>query len=83
MASLPVLRNFIAGSFTDRAELHEVTNPATGAVLARSPLSSQADVDRAIAAARGTHKDWARRQAVERAQYLRRVAASIRDNAAR
>ncbi|KAA9167887.1 aldehyde dehydrogenase, partial [Delftia sp. BR1] len=51
MASLPVLRNFIAGSFTDSAELHEVTNPATGAVLARAPLSSQADVDRAIAAA--------------------------------
>lgn len=83
MASLPVLRNFIAGSFTDSAELLEVTNPATGAVLARAPLSSQADVDRAIAAARGAHKAWARRPAVERAQYLRRVAARIRDNAAR
>lgn len=83
MASPTVLRNFIAGSFTDSAELHEVTNPATGAVLARSPLSSQADVDRAIAAARGAHKAWARRPAVERAQYLRRVAARIRDNAAR
>ena len=74
MASIPVLRNFSAGAFTESADLHDVTNPATGAVLARSPLSTQADVDRAIAAARGAQKAWARRPAIERAQYLRRIA---------
>lgn len=82
MASLPVLRNFIAGAFAGSDDFHDVTNPATGAVLARSPLSTPADVDRALAAARGARKDWARRPAVERAQYLRRTAARIRDNAA-
>lgn len=83
MASIPVLRNYIAGAFTDSADLHEVLNPATEAVIAHSPRSSQADVDRAIAAARGAQKAWARRPAIERAQYLRRIAARLRENVAR
>ena len=38
MPTTPVLRNYIAGAFSDSAELHEVRNPATGALLAHSPL---------------------------------------------
>ena len=83
MPSIPVLRNYIAGAFSDSAELHEVRNPATGALLAQSPLSAQADVDRAIAAARSAQKAWSRRPAIERAQYLRRIAARLRENVAR
>ena len=83
MASIPVLRNFIAGAFSDSAELHEVTNPATGEVLARSPRSTPADVERAIAAARGAQKAWARKPAIERAQHLRRIAARLREHAPR
>ena len=83
MPTTPVLRNYIAGAFSDSAELHEVRNPATGTLLAQSPLSTQADVDRAIAAARGAQKAWARRPAIERAQFLRRIAARLRENVAR
>lgn len=83
MTAVPVLRNYIAGTFTDSADLLDVTNPATGALLARAPRSTQGDVDRAIAAAHGARQAWARRPAIERAQYLRRVASRIRDNATR
>ncbi|MFC3217221.1 aldehyde dehydrogenase family protein [Comamonas sp. JC664] len=40
-------------------------------------------MDRAIAAARGAQKAWARRPAIERAQFLRRIAARLRENVAR
>nr|WP_231731377.1 aldehyde dehydrogenase [Lampropedia cohaerens] len=78
-----VLRNYIDGAFVDSTELHDVINPATGEVLARSPLSAQADVDRAIAAARAAQKPWARKPAIERAQYLHRIAAKLRENVER
>lgn len=65
MTAVPVLRNYIAGTFTDSADLLDVTNPATGALLARAPRSTQGDVDRAIAAAHGARQAWARRPAIE------------------
>src|SRR5256885_16991221 len=60
-----------------------IRRPPRSTLFPYTTLFRSADVDRAIAAARGAHKAWARRPAVERAQYLRRVAARIRDNAAR
>lgn len=80
MTSPTVLRNYINGQFVGSSDFHEVTNPATGAVLARSPLSTPADVDQAIAAARAAQKSWARKPAIERAQYLHRIAAKLREN---
>lgn len=81
--TLPVLRNYIDGAFQDSSALHDVSNPATGEILARSPQSSQADVDAAIAAARGAQKAWSRLPAIQRAAYLRSVAAKLREHAAR
>lgn len=83
MTSSTVLRNYINGAFAGSSDFHEVTNPATGAVLARSPLSTQADVDAAIAAARSAQKAWAKKPAIERAQYLHRIASKLRENVAR
>lgn len=83
MSTLPVLQHYIAGAFSPSNETHEVFNPATGAMLARSPIASQDDVDRAIAAARSAQKGWARTPAIERAGHLRRIAAKLRENAPR
>ncbi|MFV0678702.1 aldehyde dehydrogenase [Ottowia sp.] len=83
MSKVTTLRNYINGVFTDSTQLHEVTNPATGEVLAQSPLSSQEDVDRALQAARAAQKDWARKPAIERAGHLRRIAAKLREHAPR
>ena len=48
------LRNYIAGQWTEAeaSETLEVTNPATGEVLARVPLSTRSELDAAVAAAR-------------------------------
>ncbi|MCK9796977.1 aldehyde dehydrogenase [Pseudomonas sp. MAFF 302030] len=78
--TLPIYQNYIAGTFRASAEHLPVTNPATGALLSHVPASTQEDVDQAIAAARGAQKDWARKPANERGQFLRQIAAKIRAN---
>lgn len=80
MTHSTTLQNYINGAFVDSQDFHEVINPATGEVLAHSPKSTQADVDQAIAAARAAQKNWARKPAIERAQYLTRIASKLREN---
>src|SRR5881227_1602976 len=59
--STRLLDNYIAGRWTPAAgatgEL-DITNPATGEVLARVPLSGTRDVDDAVAAARAALPEW-------------------------
>ncbi|MDO4694314.1 MAG: aldehyde dehydrogenase [Eikenella sp.] len=59
----------------------EVLNPATEAAIAREPQGGQAEVDRAVAAARAAQPAWERLPAVERGAYLRKIAAGIRARA--
>jgi malonate-semialdehyde dehydrogenase (acetylating)/methylmalonate-semialdehyde dehydrogenase len=67
-----VLENYIGGSWvpSTAAERLDVENPATGEVLARVPLSTRDDVDRAVAAARAAQPAWRRRSTIERARWL-------------
>ena len=75
-------RNFIAGEWCKGEDSIENRNPSDLTdVIGHFAQGSAADLDRAIAAARGAPRAWARRPAVERAQYLRRVAARIRERA--
>jgi len=48
----PEVQNYVGGSFvgSDRSFL-EVHNPSDGSIISRVPLSSQADVDAAVASA--------------------------------
>ncbi|MGH2995482.1 MAG: aldehyde dehydrogenase family protein, partial [Gaiellaceae bacterium] len=49
------IKNYIGGGWVDAeaaTESLDVTNPATGEVMAQVPLSGAADVDRAVQAAR-------------------------------
>ena len=48
----------------------DVTNPATGEVLARAPLSSAADVEAAAAAASAALPDWRSRSVGERTEFI-------------
>ncbi|MCY0934431.1 gamma-aminobutyraldehyde dehydrogenase [Streptomyces sp. H34-S4] len=54
------LRNYIGGEFKDAADgrTTEVVNPATGEAYATAPLSGQADVDAAMAAAAAAFPAW-------------------------
>src|SRR5689334_23071046 len=50
----PVLRNYVGGAWVESGsgELLDVTEPASGTILARVPLSGAADLDAAVEAAR-------------------------------
>jgi len=60
----------------------DVTNPATGQVIAQVPRASAEDVDRAVDAAQSAFEGpWSTLPAVERGRALLRLAAVIRDHA--
>jgi betaine-aldehyde dehydrogenase len=77
------LQNFIDGSFVDPVdgETEPVLNPATGEVIAQAPLSTAADVDRAVQAARGAFAGWATTTPGERALALLKLADAIEEHA--
>ena len=58
-----------------------VENPATGTELARLPVATTEDLDRALAAASRTFPAWRDTSAFERGQVLRRAAQIIRERA--
>jgi len=73
--NLPVLRHFIDGawSVSDTREHGTIRCPATGEPLARVPLGTRADVDRAVAAARAAFPDWRSTPPLTRARCLFRL----------
>ncbi|OOF81056.1 aldehyde dehydrogenase [Rodentibacter caecimuris] len=58
-----------------------VYNPATEQILSEVPRANVDDVTRAIDAAAQAQPDWEQRPAVERGQYLHRIADGIRARA--
>lgn len=75
--------NYIDGRFVPSQDHIEVFNPATNAAIARVPVTSAAHIDQALEAARRAQADWARRPAIERAGFLRRIAQGIRKDGQR
>src|SRR5919204_188627 len=68
-----LLENYIAGAWTPATAATDeldVTNPATGEVLARVPLSGAADLDAAVAAARAALGRWRAVSTIARARKL-------------
>ncbi len=68
-----LLENYIAGRWMPAraaTEVLEVSNPATGAALARVPLSGAADLDDAVAAARAALPEWRAVSTIARARKL-------------
>jgi lactaldehyde dehydrogenase/glycolaldehyde dehydrogenase len=59
----------------------DVTNPATEEVLSRIPDGTAEDARRAIDAADKAQPAWEALPAIERAGWLRKIAAGIRENA--
>lgn len=68
------LKNFINGKWVDgEGTSAPVVNPATGETVVDVPLSTGADVDSAVAAAKKAQKEWALVPAPQRAEVLYRV----------
>ncbi|MFB6079418.1 MAG: aldehyde dehydrogenase family protein [Haloferacaceae archaeon] len=72
---------YIGGSWTDGAgdETFESYDPATGEHLAEFQRATEADVDRAVAAARSAFDPWRDRSYVDRAAVLWEVFRELRD----
>jgi betaine-aldehyde dehydrogenase len=77
------LQNFIDGEFVDAAEgaTEEVTNPANGEVIADMPLSTEEDVNRAVAAAKAAYAGWSTTTPAERATAMLRLADILDEHA--
>src|SRR4051795_5835865 len=67
-----MLDNYVNGQWTPASsdDSLDVTNPATGEVLAQVPLSARSDLDAAVAAARAALPVWRAVSVIERARRL-------------
>ncbi|MGZ3583398.1 MAG: aldehyde dehydrogenase family protein, partial [Ktedonobacterales bacterium] len=70
-----VYRNYIGGEWVAAASGQTTENhdPANGELVGRFPRSGQADVDRAVAAAKTAYDGWRRTPAPKRGEILYRV----------
>ncbi len=70
-----LLENFVGGRgvAVETDEILDVLDPANGEVLARVPLSTTADVDRAVQAAASAYETWRDVPVMERARLMFRV----------
>lgn len=73
-------QNYINNEFVAPAEFHDVLNPSTGEVIAQAPASDAAAVDQAVQAAKAAQAEWAKLPAIERAGYLTKIAAELRNH---
>jgi malonate-semialdehyde dehydrogenase (acetylating)/methylmalonate-semialdehyde dehydrogenase len=75
--------NYINGSWTkpNVKEYFDVINPATGQVIAKTPLGTKADVDAAAKAASEAFPAWRRTPVNDRVQYLFKLRNLMRENA--
>ena len=76
------LRNYIGGRWipSRASETLDVHNPARGEVIARTPLSTAADVDAAAAAAKKAFPAWRDTPAIKRAQSLFKFKALLEEH---
>src|SRR5215212_7497961 len=79
--STRLLDNYVAGRWTAATgdDALDVTNPATGDVLARVPLSGASDLDAAVSAARAALPEWRAVSAIGRSQKLFALRAGVVD----
>jgi betaine-aldehyde dehydrogenase len=76
------LSNFVDGEqLAPDGDTEAVLNPATGEELARAPVSSPQDVDRAVKAARRAFAGWSNTTPAERATALLALADAIDEHA--
>ncbi len=79
LATLPPLKLFIGGKWTDSESKEQIAvhSPGTGKLLARIPHSNRADVDRAVASGRAAWDGWRMTAPFERAAACHRIADRI------
>ena len=74
---------FIGGNFVapDKRRYFDTINPATEEKLSRVALAGEADVDKAVKAARKAYGPWSRMKPAERGKYIYRIARIMQERA--
>jgi len=74
--------NYVNGSWrkSTATEFVNVINPASGELIARTPISTKADVDAVVQAAAAAFPSWRRTPAGERIQYLFKLKVLLEDH---
>ena len=82
MTSTNTLPNYVGGSWhpSESAEHLGVTNPATGEVLGRVPMTPPEEVEDAVKAAQDAFPEWRRVPVVDRVQYLFDLKVLLEEN---
>src|SRR3954468_8310073 len=75
-------KNFVGGKWVEAVEggTMEVLNPATGETIAEVPNGTQADVDRAVEAAKAALPEWMETTPGERSEMLLKLADALDAN---
>src|ERR1700730_5864586 len=81
--TVQTLSAFVNGKWEDGSgrEMHPVTNPATGAVIAQAAYATADDVDRTAKAAHAAFLAWRDVPVVDRVQVLYRYKTLLEKNA--
>ena len=80
---MKAFKNFVNGQHVEAADgrTTNVVNPVTGQVYATAPLSAEADVDAAMAAAATAYESWRDTTPSERSLALFRIADAVEAHA--
>lgn len=79
--TVETLKNFIDGELVGaEGETEPVLNPATGEEMARAPISSAQEVDRAVGAARRAFEGWSQATPRRRSEALLAIAAALEEH---
>ena len=76
------VRNYIGGRWEERngQSTESVYDPATGEVIAETPLSTREDVDRAVKAAEAAFPQWSATPVVQRTQVFFRYKMLLEEH---
>ncbi|MHA1909491.1 MAG: CoA-acylating methylmalonate-semialdehyde dehydrogenase, partial [Candidatus Thorarchaeota archaeon] len=76
------VKNYINGKWVESKakETSDVFNPATGEVIAKTPMSTIEETQQAIAAANAAFRRWRATPALTRVRYLNRIRSAFEDN---
>ncbi|EJQ49433.1 methylmalonate semialdehyde dehydrogenase [acylating] 2 [Bacillus cereus BAG6X1-2] len=80
--NVQMLKNYIGGQWIESTskQVEDVPNPATGEIIARVPLSTKEDLDRAVATAKEAFKTWRKIAVPRRARILFRYQQLLIEN---
>ena len=81
-ASVKLVRNYVGGEWVeaDATEYQDVHNPATAESIARVPLGTAGDVDRAVRAAETAFPAWRLTPPQERARYFFKLRGLLEEH---